>query len=300
MLYPKVSIVIPSYNHARFIEAALLSVEAQTYENIEIIVVDDGSCDGSPAVIEKAAARISRAVRIVRQGNRGAAAAINRGLKLAGGRYINILNSDDLFERERIEHFVERLEGSDARLAFSSIRCIDENGSEVGESNEIAGRFYRKQAEMTRYPSVGFALLDSNVAISSGNIFAAREVFEALHGFRPFLYCHDWDFLLRALCLTEPLYIETPSYYYRLHGENAFRKLAHRAEVESAGTLRRYFRSVRRGRLPNADAPSPWRWSGYFDQFVAERGYQAYRCGFPRLRSLWAACGRFLRGAMHV
>lgn len=300
MLYPKVSIVIPSYNHARFIEAALLSVEAQTYENIEIIVVDDGSCDGSPAVIESAAARISRGVRIVRQGNRGAAAAINRGLKLAGGRYINILNSDDLFERERIEHFVERLEGSDARLAFSSIRCIDENGSEVGESNEIAGRFYRKQAEMTRYPSVGFALLDSNVAISSGNIFAAREVVEALHGFRPFLYCHDWDFLLRALCLTEPLYIERPSYYYRLHGENAFRKLAHRAEVESAGTLRRYFRSVRRGRLPNADAPSPWRWPGYFDQFVAERGYQAYRCGFPRLRSLWAACGRFLRGAMHV
>ncbi|WP_028320440.1 glycosyltransferase [Desulfatiglans anilini] len=299
MFYPKVSIVIPSYNHARFIEAALLSVEDQTYENLEIILVDDGSSDGSLAAIERAAGRIRRGLRVVRQRNRGAAAAINRGLKLAGGKYINILNSDDLFAPERVAYFVERLEKSGAKLAFSGIRCIDENGAEVDASNETAAYFYRKQAEMARYPSVGFALLDSNVAISSGNIFAAKEIYATLHGFRPYLYCHDWDFLLRALCLTEPLYIDTPMYYYRLHGGNTFRKLAHRAKAETTGTLRKYFGNVRGGRLSNADAPSPRRWPGYFEEFVRERGYQPYWGRFPRLRSLWALCRRSLHGAVH-
>ena len=88
---PLVSIILPTYNRADTIRRAIRSVEAQTYTNWELIVIDDGSTDGTADQVAGLDAR----VRIIRQGNQGTAGARNAGLKASRGEYLAFLDSDD-------------------------------------------------------------------------------------------------------------------------------------------------------------------------------------------------------------
>ena len=87
-----VSLVIATFNHARFLAAALDSAVAQTLRDVEIIVVDDGSTDDTPAVL----ARYGRRIRMIRQANRGLSAARIAGLAAAHGTYASFLDADDV------------------------------------------------------------------------------------------------------------------------------------------------------------------------------------------------------------
>ena len=98
---PLVSVVIPSFNHARFIGSAVRSVLGQSLSDLELIVVDDGSTDNS---LEILGGFSDPRLKVYPQANAGAHAAINRGLELASGVYLSILNSDDLYHRERLEN----------------------------------------------------------------------------------------------------------------------------------------------------------------------------------------------------
>lgn len=101
-----VSIVIPCHNAARWLAATLESAFAQSWRNIEVILVDDGSTDGSAGI---AAGYEARGLRIFRQENRGASAARNAGLRAAKGEFIQFLDADDLLARDKIERQVTRL-----------------------------------------------------------------------------------------------------------------------------------------------------------------------------------------------
>jgi len=110
---PFASILIPTYNHERYIGAALDSVLAQTDSSWEAIVVDDGSTDGSGAVIDAYAANDSR-IRVVHQPNGGVASALNAALREARGDWIHWLSSDDLFQRTKLalnRRWIERNPG---------------------------------------------------------------------------------------------------------------------------------------------------------------------------------------------
>src|SRR6266852_3055872 len=108
---PLVSVVMPVYNHRDYVTQAIESVYAQTYRPIELIIIDDGSSDGSVKAvrdfIEASAPPDGIAVRFQHRENRGAYATINEGLDLAAGEYLAILNSDDLYVRERLERCIE-------------------------------------------------------------------------------------------------------------------------------------------------------------------------------------------------
>src|SRR6476661_4776701 len=91
---PLVSILIPNFNHAPYLGDAIGSVLAQSYDNVEVIVIDDGSTDASRAV----AARFGNRIRYIWQENRGLSAARNRGIRAATGEYIGLLDADDLYE----------------------------------------------------------------------------------------------------------------------------------------------------------------------------------------------------------
>jgi glycosyltransferase involved in cell wall biosynthesis len=127
----KVSVVIPCYNQARFLGEAIQSVLCQGYTDLEIIVVDDGSKDGTEEVASGYAKEDPR-VRLIRQENRGLAAARNRGLAEAGGEYIVFLDSDDRLVLEALEVGVRELEAH-PRCAFVSGICrkITADGSIV-------------------------------------------------------------------------------------------------------------------------------------------------------------------------
>ncbi|HEX9077055.1 MAG TPA: glycosyltransferase family A protein, partial [Anaerolineae bacterium] len=92
----RVSVVIPSYNHARYLRDAIRSVIAQTYRDFEIIIVDDGSSDDTPQVV----AGFGNAVRYIRQENRGLAGARNTGVRAARGAFIGLLDADDIWMPE--------------------------------------------------------------------------------------------------------------------------------------------------------------------------------------------------------
>ncbi|MBQ8376614.1 MAG: glycosyltransferase [Akkermansia sp.] len=114
---PLISVIVPVYNSAAFLSATLDSICNQTYRNLEIILVNDGSTDTSPAILEKYAAKDQR-IKVINQMNAGQAAARNRGIEAATGKYIQFLDSDDLFESNMIQILVEASEKNDSEITI--------------------------------------------------------------------------------------------------------------------------------------------------------------------------------------
>jgi GT2 family glycosyltransferase len=123
-----VSVIIPTFNRARFLGEALDSVLGQTYSDLEVIVVDDGSTDGT-AELMSARSRDDSRVRYVPQANRGASAARNAGLDLARGEYVAFLDSDDAWKPWHLELGLGCLERTpEAGLVWSNIEFVDDAG----------------------------------------------------------------------------------------------------------------------------------------------------------------------------
>jgi glycosyltransferase involved in cell wall biosynthesis len=274
MAQPLVSVVVPAFTHERYVEAALQSVYEQTYEPIELIVVDDQSLDRTAAVIEEfcnraaVADRFRRTVLIKNETNVGAHASINRGLHESRGDYINILNSDDLFSPNRVVRLLDACERNGADFAFSRVELLVEDPAEASDE---APFLYRVQDSIHLFPTVGYALLRNQCALSTGNFFFSRRVHERIGDFCALKYCHDWDFILRAVLITEPVFVAEPLYVYRLHASNSFRQLQALAEQETARVLGNYFLLCRTRPVANPLAPSP-AWGPFFDSFVEASG----------------------------
>ncbi len=184
MIGPLVSVVIPNYNHARFVGDAIRSVLNQSFCSYEIIVVDDGSTDDSREVIEKFGGR----VRGIYQENAGLSAARNAGIRAAQGAFIGLLDADDMYEPNYLGTLVNALESRpDAEGVYCGYRFVDENNSALPQ---IENRPVSTDA-------LHDALLDGNFLVPE-SIFLRRRVFEAVGLFDEALHaCEDWDVWLR-------------------------------------------------------------------------------------------------------
>lgn len=124
-----VSVVIPVYNVERYIEEALDSVLTQTFTNLEVIVVDDQSPDNAIALVEK---YHDPRIRIIRQKNRGLAGARNTGIRVATGKYIAFLDSDDYWQSNKLQVHVELMQNSpNCGVSFCSSLFVDENSQSL-------------------------------------------------------------------------------------------------------------------------------------------------------------------------
>lgn len=130
MVDGKVSIITPCYNGERFIAETIESVLAQTYAHWEMIIVDDGSADRTAQIAAEYAAKDGR-VRVLRQPNGGTASARNRALREADGRYIALLDADDLWEPDFLERQLAFMREKDAAIVCCSYRHIDEHSREI-------------------------------------------------------------------------------------------------------------------------------------------------------------------------
>lgn len=278
---PVVSVVVPCFNHAPFVEECLRSVVAQTYPALELVVSDDGSTDGSVEIVRRFVERDEIRHRFEGGGirfeaagrNAGAHVALNRGIELASGELVAICNSDDRFHPERIEVLASALVERSAALAFGAVRFIDRSGEDVTDTDWFALQLSQTQRSIEAYPTVGFALLRANVALSTGNLLFRRDHFQRVGGFRPLRYCHDWDFILRSVLVEEPLFERRFLYDYRLHEANSFRALQSVADEESQLVLRSFFSSVQREQYENRVVPGPRTWPVVFDQMMDLIGF---------------------------
>lgn len=210
---PKVSVVIPAYKHERFILATLDSVFQQTFQDFEVIVVNDGSPDSTEELLAPLAA--SGRIRYVRQPNGGQASARNRGLREASGRYIAFLDDDDLWPPDKLQWQVDVLENSEDRVGVigGGIEIIDEEGKLTNRSTLADGWMtYRELFRGAPFWSPGQTLIRRSVLIECAGLR------ENIWG------ADDYDLWLR-LARKAPLRTSTKiGLCYRLHGGNASRQ----------------------------------------------------------------------------
>lgn len=119
MSQPKISVVIPVYNTEKYVEMCVNSVLNQTYKNVEIILVDDGSPDGSPALLDKIAIENDK-VKVIHKENGGLSSARNAGMEVMTGEYFLFLDSDDTLTEKTLEVLLETAQKNDSQYTFST------------------------------------------------------------------------------------------------------------------------------------------------------------------------------------
>ncbi|MFL6681958.1 MAG: glycosyltransferase family 2 protein [Burkholderiaceae bacterium] len=237
---PLVSVVIPAYNAAATLSDTLDSVLAQTWRNIEIVVVDDGSRDGTPDVL----ARYAPGVRALHQANGGLAAARNAGVAAARGRFVALLDADDLCEPERIGAQVALMTARpDIVLCGSEFSCFDDAGivsgrfarryySRLGRAANGPATFFEESAriDIARWlPQPPAAPVDMPVMVGDvhrhlalGNfihpptVMFRRGLMARVGEFdRTIPNCCDWEWLMRAARAGKFAFIDRPLLRYR-------------------------------------------------------------------------------------
>ena len=191
---PLVSAIMPAYNAAAFIEQALDSVRGQRYPNLEILVVDDGSNDGTVEIVETAARQDAR-IQLFRQPNQGVAAARNRAIEAANGVYVAPIDADDLWHQDKIARQVACMEAGGASVGMVSTwwTVIDE----TGEGASPAGSPEYEGNVFTR-------LLQTNFVGSASIPLFRRAALDRVGGYNTQMLkkggqgCEDWDLALRV------------------------------------------------------------------------------------------------------
>ncbi|MCK6393457.1 glycosyltransferase [Zoogloea sp.] len=212
---PKISVVVPAFNHEAYIAEALTSVLGQTLADLELIVIDDASRDGTWDIIQGIRDPRLRALR--HSTNQGAHATLNEGLALARGDYLAILNSDDAFHPERLARMVAAL-GTDLGLAFSGVDFIDSHGQPAPDHERA--RDYAAASTLCAAQPPASWLLTSNLAITTSNFVFPRALLRQVGEFSDLRYTHDWEWALRASSHTPPLWLPEPLVRYRVHPSN--------------------------------------------------------------------------------
>lgn len=201
---PLVSVVVPAYNAERTIGATLESVLRQTHREIDIIVVDDGSIDGTA----RAVAAFGDTARLLRQSNAGHAAARNAGVSVARGEFVAFLDADDVWLPDKLERQVAYLQAHpEAGAVQCGARLVDD-----------ALRTLEVRRCTTRGDSLLDALQFKNLPSFASALLIRRSCFDRIGGFDASLVIlDDWDLAIRAARYCRLASIADPLVLYRKH-----------------------------------------------------------------------------------
>lgn len=254
----KVSVVIPTYNHARYLGEAIESVLGQTFKGVEVVVVDDGSTDGTRALV---AERYAEAVVYVRQENRGLPSARNTGLARAKGDYLVFLDADDRLTPDCLEKKVELLNRRpETGWVFSDLYLTDEEGRVTGRCSE---HFHYSGRQLSG--KIFDELLLGNF-IPVHAVMVRRACLDEVGGFddtpdetplfpwprpRPYFYGQeDHDLWLRLSRRFPVEYLDAPMGFYRLKGQSMItdRLAAHVVAFRIMERVERAFPDAVRGK----------------------------------------------------
>lgn len=220
MTKPLVSVVIPCFNHEKYVQKAIQSVLQQSYSNIELIVIDDGSSDGSVGVVKKISHKHGFA--FITQENRGICKTLNRAIHdFSKGVYIALLASDDYWHPEKIKKQIELLEKNiHSEFCFTQAAEFEDTQSEefirIFPQKPLSGRVLNQVFLRQHVPA--------------GSMLFSRNLYDAVGGFDENLLEEDWDFVIRCASKTHFSVIPEPLFHYRSHATNIM-KLRKRNEI---------------------------------------------------------------------
>ena len=206
---PRVSVVIPTYNYARYVSEAIDSVLAQSFEELEVIVVDDGSTDQTAEILRAFGGQLCD----IRQEHRGLSAARNTGIRAARGQYVAFLDSDDLWLPDKVSLQVARLDAEpEVGLVYGETLLFDDSTPAT----------LTLHSHFAPHPSGRILswLVCENV-IPSPTPMVRRELFERVGLFDETLSaCEDWDMWIRIARVCEIAYVDRVLAKKRQHQEN--------------------------------------------------------------------------------
>ncbi len=206
-----VSVIIPTYNRAAKVRNAIDSVLAQTVHDVEIIVVDDGSSDETEQILRDC---YGNGIRCVAQTNQGVSAARNRGIAEAGGEWIAFLDSDDLWEKDKLEWQLKALERFAPKCGgcYTDARLL--NHLETRTLFQMAESSYRHEGEIGVNSDVLRLLVrpgGAGMVVCPSSVLARADVVRKIGGFNPRLqFSEDSEFLFRLAMVTGFCYVRVP------------------------------------------------------------------------------------------
>ena len=240
-MQPKVTVIIPAYNHERFIGAAVASVLGQTHDQIELIVIDDGSTDNTGDIVK---AITDPRLSYYYQENQDAYNTINRGLSLATGDFVAILNSDDVYVLDRLEKLLAAQAKSGAQCLFTDVVPIDDQGQTLLAPDFGWNIWHQKNRGFSfACQDLYTAFLKGNFMVTTSNLFMTREAVAKVGQFCSLRYLHDYDYIFRMM-LAFPGQVEYRAQeqllFYRIHGGNTLSEAAIIGRVQDKQVIRQY------------------------------------------------------------
>jgi len=242
---PLISVVIPAYNHERFIGAAIDSVLHQSCDDFELIIVDDGSTDNTAQVIKSYS---DDRLHYYYQDNQDAYNTINRGIECARGTYISILNSDDVYETQRLEQLLTICRDKNAVCAFTDVVPISDDG-DIFTDQGFGWNIWHQSNRDCYFESKDLytAFLNGNFMVTTSNLFMTSDAARTVGPFAPLRYLHDYDFIFRML-LAFPDKVHYAAdlklLQYRIHSGNTLGEAAIIGREQDQELIRKYLLAV--------------------------------------------------------
>jgi glycosyltransferase involved in cell wall biosynthesis len=202
--YPLVSVVVPCYNHEKYVEECILSIVNQTYKNIELIVIDDGSKDNSVEIIKKLSDKFG--FYFEAQKNMGLTATLNKSIPITKGKYICFLASDDYWPLDKIEKQIQVMErNSNVAVAYGIQQDVSINGQlgRITKANYKSGNIFKE-------------LLTWEFAIPALTAMIRKEVFEDVGSYDEALPIEDFYMWLKIADKYRFEFIDSILGYYRI------------------------------------------------------------------------------------
>ncbi|MFC1979982.1 glycosyltransferase [Chloroflexota bacterium] len=224
---PKVSVILLSYNHEKYLTKAIESILGQTFKDFELIVIDDFSKDASAKIINDYAQKDNRIRCLFHESNQGIAKSLNEGISISGGEYIAYADSDDIWEKERLEVGVEIMDRSpDVGLLHSESIVIDAEGRPAGQ------RFSSIYPSHTgKYSGNLFSTLLRGNFVCGSSLLVRRVTTEGIHFNKELKYLNDWLYCLEVSEKNRFYYVSHSLVRYRVHeGNTRFDTLGYAAD----------------------------------------------------------------------
>jgi glycosyltransferase involved in cell wall biosynthesis len=212
---PLVSALMKSYNHERFLSESIESVLTQDFDDLELVIVDDASTDGSRRIIRSYAERDVRIRAIFHERNMGISKTVNDGIDAAQGQFIAQIDSDDVWAEDKLKKQLAVLERDEDLIVWSDGEIIDDSGRSAGKSFT---EWFRTSSRK-KNGNIWHELLEGNYIFSSSVVYKKQNLGKIRYD-ESLPYINDYKFNLELARNYEFYYIAEPLAQYRVHERN--------------------------------------------------------------------------------